>query len=665
MPRISNDPEPVTRGDFDLPPQILKARRFLLYRLVAHEKPDRKPKKVPFYTNGKPRFGSLDSPEDIERLDTFDNALAAFNRGGYAGLGFALGKDGEGYWQGIDLDNLSEHPELEAVREDLPGYTEASPSGNGWHAIGYGRRFNSLGSNASGIEAYCEGRYFTVTGDEPGLGEPVDLKQFVEQRLAPLHGRKDPAEGIGEQQQLSDEQVKDVRSALNYLSTTADGYADWIAFGIALKLYGDAGLDLWLTWSQDSDKYDRREALRAWKSMKPDADGAGVEAIFRKAQDAGWVNPRKGVREAEVVSIWDNPADIRRMVFHTPTPYRWLFKNRFALGRGIILNALGGSGKTRLLYQLAVGAILGRLSWDWEIETTGRALLVVTEDTEEDTHHILHAVAGGLGLSAEERERLATHLTIYPLAGVGVTLLARDPETRTLVRTPNYYQLIEKIHSLGQMAFVGIDPALAVTEGDELSQTDQRKLGDGIDGIAIETGATTCMTAHSPKNNLNTEELSSHGSRGAGAVTDSLRAEYGMRNMTMAEAARAGIVDKEERSRYVQLVATKSNHLPPEAYVPIWLQRGSFGVLSQTDIDFTAGGDSKGPSKRELEAAEVLRKLGDAKLADWRRACVKEKVITAGTESGQVSAIKRIRTKLLEHGEIEQHGEIYRYVGSF
>ena len=40
------------------------------------------PGKVPFYLDGEPRSGKLDTPEDMLRLGTFDQAVAACARKG-------------------------------------------------------------------------------------------------------------------------------------------------------------------------------------------------------------------------------------------------------------------------------------------------------------------------------------------------------------------------------------------------------------------------------------------------------------------------------------------------------------------------------------------------------------------------------------------------------
>lgn len=174
-------------------PEIMQsARRWLLWRAEPRPGAD-KPSKVPYYASGRRRMGKLDTPADLSLLATFEEAAramhAAESRRPFTGLGFALGPDDTGlHWQGIDLDDVTERG-LHHLVEDLPGYVEQSPSGNGWHAIGYGREFATLGSNTTGVEAYSRARFFTVTGDCAGLGQPVCLADFVAQVLAPIHAR--------------------------------------------------------------------------------------------------------------------------------------------------------------------------------------------------------------------------------------------------------------------------------------------------------------------------------------------------------------------------------------------------------------------------------------------------------------------------------------------
>ena len=164
------------------------ADRWILWKSIPNENPEKKPRKVPVYSSGRNRQGVLDTPRDIANLSTYDEACRELKSGKYAGLGFALGHDGNGgYWQGIDFDNLSENTNLKELIPDLPSYVENSPSKNGVHAIGYGEDFHSIGSNSTGIEAYSKGRYFTVTGDKVADNPLTCLADFIESRLRPIH----------------------------------------------------------------------------------------------------------------------------------------------------------------------------------------------------------------------------------------------------------------------------------------------------------------------------------------------------------------------------------------------------------------------------------------------------------------------------------------------
>jgi hypothetical protein len=275
----------------DIPVKLREARRWLLWS-AEPGKPGKKPRKVPYYADGGRRSGRLDCPADWARLVTFDEAFAALVTGDYTGMGIALGPDETGNcWQGIDLDDIADHPGLEFVAEDLPGYTEQSPSGRGMHAIGYGRPFPTLGPNGSGIEAYSAGRFFTVTGDKGGLGEITCLADFVSERLVQPHAPDDPPQSPGMGAFQASLLVAELRDALTFISS---GDRDiWIRVGMALKgSLGDGGEGLWLEWSKGSEKFDPEDAARVWRTLKPHT--IDHRWIFNAARRRGWNGPGGG-----------------------------------------------------------------------------------------------------------------------------------------------------------------------------------------------------------------------------------------------------------------------------------------------------------------------------------------------------------------------------------
>ena len=389
-----------------------------------------------------------------------------------------------------------------------------------------------------------------------------------------------------------------------------------------------------------------------------DIDGRAVFPSGCNGTDFNDLAAEKGLAEVKRQiggigeNVFSHPVNISKFITTKPPKRQWSYSERLLKGRGHVLTGLGGSSKTRLLYQLAVGSNIGRVPWGWKVNTIGKAVLILTEDTEEDVHHTLYGLARGLKLSDEEKAAIASSLIVYPLAGQGLTLLQKT-STGTLERTPYFNHLVETIQGIGGVVFIGIDPALGVSEGDELNQNDQRRLGEMIDGLSILTGATGTLVSHATKASLAGDEMTSHASRGGGAITDAVRGEFAMRNMTVDEARKAGITDIEERKRLVQLVATKGNHLPPSAYVPVWLRRDDTGTLSEIDID-TSNGTLTDRDLKILSVHAEIDRFSTPTISEWRQKCIDADLIKGTTDEAKNQAMKRVCAKLVKAGYIEK-----------
>lgn len=373
--------QPIIAADdyADLPDSMRDAKRWLLWKAIPQGE-GRKPRKVPFYASGTPRRGVLDSPDDMSRLASLDAALAALQSGEYKGLGFALGPDGTGnHWQGIDLDQVAGRPLLQTLVDDLPGYTEASPSGDGWHAIGYGRAFDSLGSNASGIEAYSSGRFFTVTADSAGRHDPVCLAGFVEKRLKPLHSPASAAPAPATIEQVVDAiqqaAIPHLRSAL--LAMRADDRDLWQRIGHALKTGGEIGRGLWLEWSSTSDKYDAADAARTWDSFKPTK--THWKNVFSEAQRQGWTNPASNAGQLVTLAAYRPVTDGPRFPLLTADelanlpPLRWRIKGVLPESGLAAVYGPSGGGKSFLVLDMLASVADG---CEWFEHRVNRAPVV-------------------------------------------------------------------------------------------------------------------------------------------------------------------------------------------------------------------------------------------------------------------------------------------------
>lgn len=277
-----------------IPQQMQAARRWLHWALEPRTRADGSTvlAKVPYYPDGGRRYGDLDA--DAARLVDMRTAVAALDLYGStrAGVGFALGPDGTGQcWQGVDFDHVAEHPAIAPLLDSAPGYLERSPSGTGAHAMGRGPMFATLGSNGSGIEAYSQGRFFTVTGDVLRAGALADLTPLV-QAAAPIHAASRRAPGpLIDRPVLdtSDRVLSELADALRYLD--ADDRDVWIAVGHELHGLGEQGYRLWAAWSATSKRFPGGDDLERWATLR--STRTGYAGVFVRAQAAGWKNPRK------------------------------------------------------------------------------------------------------------------------------------------------------------------------------------------------------------------------------------------------------------------------------------------------------------------------------------------------------------------------------------
>lgn len=392
--------------------------------------------------------------------------------------------------------------------------------------------------------------------------------------------------------------------------------------------------------------------------MPADGDLPALEAYVDDFSLARCLDDWKPTRAAAAgpAPYWpeDDGSGVAALLDSEPRPVSWLVKNKVPHGRAIGLTGIGGVSKTRCMFQIGIGAVTSRTLWGWAFERTGAAALFLTEDTADDAHRKLHEIKHAMNLTDAEGRAVRQKLKIFPLASVSPTTLLEAGPGGTLHESERAAGLFRRCKSIPDLVFIGLDPSLSLTEGAELDQSNQRQLGKLVDRLAIETGATVMLVSHAAKSLQTAEEINSHSSRGAGSLTDALRAEYVLRGMTAAEARQLGVSDIENRKGYVQLVATKGNDLPPSAFVPIWLRRGTAGVLELANIEPADGADVL--HKRDTDALGVLRRLnreGTFQFSDWLAALLAEGTIKGQTEAAK-KTLQRIVRVLLAHGLIER-----------
>ncbi|HQS81549.1 MAG TPA: DUF3987 domain-containing protein [Thiobacillus sp.] len=298
--RSNNRQSSEVAQDFSaIPGDLASRQQWLVWRFES--KPgDKKPRKIPYYCNGKRRTGEQGAESDRAALVDLATARAAMAKGKYSGVGMAL-LPGDGL-VGIDLDAMIDPDTGEmcerggAIIAACGSYTEFSPSGKGVHIICSGTT-DTFKSNEIGVEVFCGRQYFTFTGHRypatPGTVNPLPEKVLKRLKATVDGGRKRAVDNKPATAPTpAQEGCAKVESALAYVSPDC-GNDDWVKAGMAIQAeLGEAGFSVWNTWSMKSDKYPGEAELRQrWKSFKP---GAGITGatLFKLAMGAGWRAPR-------------------------------------------------------------------------------------------------------------------------------------------------------------------------------------------------------------------------------------------------------------------------------------------------------------------------------------------------------------------------------------
>lgn len=571
--------------DYEAVPQRMRdAKRWIVWKSEPNRDPAKKPRKVPFYCDGTPRRGQLDTEADRERMGSFDAALRALERGSYAGLGFALGPDGtDNCWQGVDIDYPALNCEPHVVTDDLPSYTETSPSGQGLHAVGYGPEFPTLGANGSGIEAYAKGRFFTVTGEGAGIGEICDLTAHVHGPLRKFHSaRGEAAAQAAAVEAVTDEQRGDLRSALAYLD--ADDRDTWVSICHALKPLGNVGRGLWVEWSQASEKYDSTDAARVWSSAKPDR--TGYEAVFAKAQAAGWLNPRKGGSNRREAPTSDTPipdwpcVDLSQYDEQAVTDWPCVIESIAPRRVTTLLSGHGGAGKSMLGLILAAHVASGR-GWGPLAIEPGRAVFVSLEDEAAVVTARLRRITEVYGLPVDEVKR---NLNILDGSG-DVADMAVEGERGALVLTPLFEHFAQRVAGAD---LVLLDNASDAYGANENERRQVRAFVRALARIARHNNGAVLLLAHVDKVSARGGGMGQNFS-GSTAWHNSARSR-----LALIESGDAGIELLHEKANYTAKID------------PVALRRGFAGVLEPVPAAVAEAARAEATAIREREDSEAV-----------------------------------------------------------
>lgn len=375
-------------------PQLLRQPSWLLHR-----------NKKPYYTSGRPRSGTLDSPTDLRKLAAYDDALAALAGGKYTGLGIAINQG----LQFVDLDKcrdaVTTHvaawvPDLLRRAIEMGAFVEVSISGTGFHIVGFGPSIRTF--KGKHIEVYDHGRYMALGTEVISSGtDPLpDLSPLLAE-FTPEHAPKPPPKPklrlVGGSPMLWPGDKQDALKALKRLNPDIE-YPDWIKVGMALHKAsgGNAeGLEVWESWSANGEKHKDGECARMWAGFKPDG-AVGMGTLMHMAQEVEEPPPKaKPKARAKPVSApvdtdaspfkLTRVSDLRKKTFD---PVVFMTRGQIEMSAGAyILAGKPKHGKTWMAMGLSMAIGTGQEYLGTRPVNVGEVAYLACDDSSERRFH--------------------------------------------------------------------------------------------------------------------------------------------------------------------------------------------------------------------------------------------------------------------------------------
>lgn len=494
-----------------------------------------KPCKVPYWASGGRRHGKQGNAEDMSKLVTFPAAIAAAQRLGMDGVGFApLPEFGI---VALDLDKCVDadgHLPTEVMAVVKDSYSEYSPSGQGVRVFmrgDLGNRKSLAKGNAFGFEVFSSAGFCTVTGNRLPHVDLLDLEDVVapvtpavkalcEKRFGSAAPKEtDPDDFMAGREPRLGLSVERMEELLADLDPDI-GRDDWIKVGMALhhECEGDdTGFALWDEWSQQGAKYPGEEALRSqWESFTrragPGQRQVTMASVLKLVKEASALDlddlralASTATTEADNGPRTPEGFDGKFRAYSaaeiaTRPPVDWLVKGLVPRGTDpIIVFGPSGSGKSFVATDIAASVARGS-DWYGRKVKQGRVLIVMAEGS------------GG----APQRVRAYARKYDLDPASIDIAFVTAAPN---FLDKGDIGEVIKTISAVGGVVMTIIDTFAQVTPGaNENAGEDMGPALRNAQVIAEVTGVTVVLIHHTGKD-------ASKGSRGWSGIKGAAAAQ--------------------------------------------------------------------------------------------------------------------------------------------
>ena len=378
-----------------IPQELQELKQWVCWRYEAGS--GEKPTKVPVQPNGM--FASVDNPLTWHSFETCANTVLAYPDK-FTGVGFVFSENDP--YVGIDLDKLSDlsRQELQSrIYTNFDSYSEYSPSKDGIHIIisvtDKTKLWEGIKRTREGVELYCQGRYFTFTGNFCGTGpKPIaERQQFAEILWAELgKGQNDKPtyEGEAEEQYDDEDIIQQALSAADgdkfrlllddkwHETYKHDRSSADLAFVNIIAFYTNNKEQVKRIWRNSllgqrdkvqkrKDYVDRTIALAFDQKLPPiefERDWSKVQAGIAAAKAGAHTNAGGSQSVSPLTAVHNasgkaKATDDEKLLIGGPVANyeakstEWLWPSRFPLGMVSLVSGNPGLGKSQLMTKIA------------------------------------------------------------------------------------------------------------------------------------------------------------------------------------------------------------------------------------------------------------------------------------------------------------------------
>lgn len=538
-----------------IPADLRAYPQFVVWRYIDRGGP--KPSKVPF----SPCNGQVASVTDATTWATYSESVAAFDNGGFDGIGFVF-TDADPF-TGIDLDDCHGDADALAIQHRIfdafQSYAELSPSGNGLHIIVRG---SVRGSRRGHVEVYSTERFFTMTGNVYRDAPIVDGGAALDVLMAEIAREKPSAFNPSANYQPATETDETIyKRAAN--AANGDKFVR-LWNGDASDLTGDksgSAIDQALVNMLAFYSKDQSQIERMWKAC-PQGQRAKTQerADYRRSTIERSFD--RDVGTLDFSHLFKAPTDELPVVMASAlhgkpvAPRKWLVDQLIPAGTVTLFSGDGGTGKSLAALQLAVGTVLGRAWFGVAIKQRGGALFLTAEDDIDEVHRRLADIAAAEHVPLSALDTLA----VSSLAGLDALMAVPGQGGRVLAPTAVYAALCAYVEKHRPSAIV-LDTLANLFGGDEVNRAQVRQFVTMLTAIAIDFGTTVVLLSHPSVAGMN----SNTGLSGSTAWNNSVRSRLYMRR------------DDQSDVRIIEV--KKANYGETGTQIRVKWERGAFVLL--------------------------------------------------------------------------------------